>query len=310
METITIGTRGSKLALWQAHHVADCLRQAHAGLKVELEIIKTSGDRIQDRPLYEVGGKGLFIKEIEEALIDGRVDMAVHSMKDVPAGLPEGLVLGALMERANPYDALISRGGESLSALPEGAVVGTSSLRRQFQLLGLRPDLKIIPLRGNVDTRLEKLEQGRDGLQAIVLAVAGLERLGHGAVISERLVPPGVLPAIGQGALGLELRAGDARVQALLEPLRHRDTEDCVHAERGVLERLEGDCHLPIACHAWVDPDDASKLRVKARLGLPDASEVVEVETHGARDDARALGFELGSALLDQGGRALMDALG
>lgn len=304
---LTIGTRGSKLALWQANHIADRLRHAHQGLEVRLEIIKTSGDRIQDRKLYEVGGKGLFVKEIEEALMDKRIDLAVHSMKDVPGVMPEGLTLAAMTHRASAFDALISNGGAKLAELPKGARVGTGSLRRKFQLLIARPDLNVLAIRGNVDTRLDKLRRKVGGLQAIILAVSGLERLGMGDVISERLSSPAFLPAIGQGALGLETREGDTRVTDYLEPLRHRETEYCVHAERGVLERLEGDCHLPIACLGTLSADGT--LMLQARLGLPDGSRVLEGVLTGSPSDARALGLKLGQQLLEQGGGELMAQL-
>jgi hydroxymethylbilane synthase len=303
---LRIGTRGSQLALWQAHHIAGRLRGAHAGLEVELEVIKTSGDRIQDRALYEVGGKGLFVKEIEEALLEGRVDLAVHSMKDVPGSLPEGLTLAAMPTRANPFDAFVSELYQSVMSLPEGACVGTTSLRRRFQLLALRPDLKVLPIRGNVDTRLRKLKEREGGLDAILLAVSGLERLSLGGVITQVLSPPEFLPAIGQGALGLEIRAEDAGTRGLLEALRDPATERCVLAERGVLAELEGDCHLPVACLAT---EVGARLVVRARLGLPDASQVVDCEVEGDGSAPEALGRGLGRRLLEGGGAALMEAL-
>ncbi len=305
---IIIGTRGSQLALWQANHVADTLRAAWPGLEVELTIIKTSGDQIQDRPLREVGGKGLFVKEIEEALLEERVDLAVHSMKDVPAEFPEGLGLAAMLERASAFDALITRSGEGLDALPEGAVIGTGALRRQFQLLAARPDLKIVPLRGNVDTRLRKLAEGEGGLDAILLAVSGMTRLGWADRITTPLLPPRFLPAIGQGALGLEIRLADARTRALLEPLRHPDTEACVAAERGVLERLEGGCHLPIACYGRFEGE---VLTLTARLGTPDGKQLVEAQGEAPRgSDPRALGVMLAERLLREGGAEILAALG
>lgn len=303
---LRIGTRGSKLALWQANHIADRLRQANEGLEVELEIIKTSGDRIQDQALYKVGGKGLFIKEIEEALLEGRVDMAVHSMKDVPGTLPEPFELAAMPERANPFDAFLSEHYDSLEALPQGACVGTTSLRRRFQLLAQRPDLKILPIRGNVDTRIQKMRTREGGLDAILLAVSGLERLGWGEAITQVLAPPVFLPAIGQGALGLEIRAGDEATRKLLAPLRDPQTEACVLAERGVMAQLEGDCHLPVACLGTLID---GKIHLVTRLGLPDASEVLEFEMTGPVDAPDRLGRELGQKLLDNGGRELMQAL-
>lgn len=306
-ERLIIGTRGSQLALWQAHHVADALRSAWPGLEVELTIIRTSGDRIQDRLLREIGGKGLFVKEIEEALLEGSIDLAVHSMKDVPAEFPEGLGLAALLERASPFDALITRSGADLDGLPAGAAVGTGALRRQFQLLAARPDLRIVPIRGNVDTRLRKLAEGEDGLEAILLAVSGLTRLGWADQITAALLPPRFLPAIGQGALGLETRLDDARVRAFLAPLRHPDTEACVAAERGVLERLEGGCHLPIACYGRFEADT---LRLTARLGSPDGARIIEADaTHPRLAEPRAVGIALAERLLADGGAELLASL-
>ncbi len=304
---LKIGTRGSQLALWQANHIASRLRELHPGLDITLDIIKTSGDRIQDRALSEVGGKGLFVKEIEEALLEGRIDLAVHSMKDVPGQLPEGLTLAAMPRRASPHDALITFSGLKLAELPAGARVGTGSLRRRFQLLRIRPDLDVVGVRGNVDTRLQKLDDRAGGLSGIILAVSGLERLGLGGKITEVLQAPEFLPAIGQGALGLETREDDARVRALLEPLRDRTTEVCVLAERGVLARLEGDCHLPIACHTSLSDD--GELTIHARLGLPDGSRMIEATITGPSEDPTLTGLRLGDSLLDGGGRALMASI-
>ena len=305
---LVIGTRGSKLALWQAHHVADRLRALHKGLEVELTIIKTSGDRIQDKALREIGGKGLFVKEIEEALLEERVDVAVHSMKDVPAAFPEGLYLSGMLERASAFDALLSNGNLPLAELRQGAAVGTGSLRRQFQLLAIRPDLKILPIRGNVDTRIRKLRDGEDGLSAIVLAVSGLERLGWGEEIAERLESPRFVPAIGQGALGLESRVGDKVTESLIAPLRHTPTEVCVSAERGVLERLNGNCHLPIACHGTLSR--GGELTLMARLGSHDGGTVIEDSITGGTEDPRGAGLRLAERLLDKGARELLDELG
>lgn len=301
---LVIGTRGSQLALWQAHHVADRLRETHPGIEVEINIIKTTGDRIQNVRLSEVGGKGLFVKEIEEALFDGSADIAVHSMKDVPAELPTGLELYGMVARASAMDALCSRHGATLNDLPTGCVVGTSSLRRQFQLLTIRPDIKVVSVRGNVETRLRKLADGFDNIEATILAVAGLSRLGLADNITEVLEPPGFLPAIGQGAVGIECRADDLRVQDLLDPLRHHATEVCVRAERGVLLRLEGDCHLPIACYATLDGDAISLV---VRLGSPDGTNVLEDSVVAATDDPRQLGFDLADRLLARGAKAVID---
>jgi len=236
MPTITIATRGSKLALWQAEHIAARLRERHPGLAVELLKIKTTGDKILDVPLAKVGGKGLFVKEIEEALLDGRADIAVHSMKDVPAVLPAGLVIGAVPQREDPTDALLSVAYDGLAGLPRGARVGTSSLRRQAQLAALRPDLAIETLRGNLDTRVKKLLSGQ--FAAIVVASAGLNRLGLAAPKRHTLAPPEFLPAVAQGALGIELRADRADVASLLAFLDHEPTRLAVTAERAFLAGL------------------------------------------------------------------------
>jgi hydroxymethylbilane synthase len=248
---LRIGTRGSALALWQAEWVKAQLLAAHEELAVELLVIKTTGDKILDVPLAKVGGKGLFVKEIEEALLDGRADLAVHSVKDMPAELPEGLHLAVMPPREDPRDALISRNGAGLQALPHGARVGTSSLRRAAQLLHLRPDLRIETLRGNVDTRLRKLES--EGFDAIVLAAAGLKRMELSHVVSEYLEPERILPAVGQGALGIETRTGDGFTNEMVASLAHQQTMTIVRAERAFLKRLEGGCQVPIGAHATME---------------------------------------------------------
>jgi hydroxymethylbilane synthase len=253
--SFTIATRGSALALWQANHVRDRLLALEPSLMIELLILKTTGDLIQDRPLAEVGGKGLFVKEIEEALLDRRADIAVHSMKDVPAELAPGLTMAAISEREDPADALITRTGGGLAELPAGARLGTSSLRRACQLKALRPDLEIVPLRGNVPTRIRRLDDG--ALDAIVLAAAGLRRLGYEGRISQRLDPETVsIPAAGQGALGIETRAGDGgTIQLLRDSCQHDDDATCVTAERAFLAELFGGCQAPMAAHARLDGD-------------------------------------------------------
>ncbi|TNF29521.1 MAG: hydroxymethylbilane synthase, partial [Deltaproteobacteria bacterium] len=261
MVKLKIGTRGSKLALWQTNHFKNQLEAAHAGLECEIVIIKTRGDAIQDRPLSEVGGKGLFVKELEEALLDGRVDLAVHSMKDMPAELPEGLILGCVPERVDPRDAWVRPAGAaplSLDELPEGATVGTSSLRRAAQLLARRPDLNIIPLRGNVDTRLRKLDEGVDGLEAIILACAGLTRLGLEARITAPLDVDVMLPAVGQGALAIESREADPIVGPVLAALHDPTTAAATRAERAFLAAIEGSCKVPVAGHATLDGDEVT----------------------------------------------------
>lgn len=248
MNKLTIATRGSNLALAQADWVSGELKRLQPGLEVELVVIKTTGDKIIDVPLAKVGGKGLFVKEIEDALLEGRADLAVHSMKDMPSELPEGLILTAVSEREDPRDVLIARRAASIEELPQGAKVGTSSLRRQAQLLARRPDLEIVPIRGNVDTRLRKLAQ--EGLDAIILAAAGLNRLGLDQVERSPIPTSTMLPAVGQGALGLETRQDDADTRALVSGLNHTDTAVAVSAERAFLARLEGGCQVPIAGHA------------------------------------------------------------
>ena len=248
---LRIGTRGSALALWQAEWVKSQLLSGERELVVELVIIKTTGDKILDVPLAKVGGKGLFVKEIEEALLQGRADLAVHSVKDMPAELPEGLHLAAMPRREDPRDALISKNGAGLDKLPHRARVGTSSLRRAAQLLHLRPDLRIETLRGNVDTRLRKLES--EGLDAIVLAAAGLKRMELSQVISEYLEPERILPAVGQGALGIETRIADLSTNEIVASLIHQQTVTTVRAERAFLKRLEGGCQVPIGAYATME---------------------------------------------------------
>ncbi|MEO0973228.1 MAG: hydroxymethylbilane synthase, partial [Pseudomonadota bacterium] len=251
MATLRIATRRSELALWQARHVQAELAAAHPELDTELLPMTTAGDEMLSQSLADIGGKGLFLKELEVALVEGRADIAVHSMKDVPAELPDGMTICAVLERANPYDAFVSLRHASFDALPEGARVGTSSLRRRVQLLARRPDLKIGTLRGNLQTRLAKLES--EGWDAIVLAVAGLERLGLDAHITDVFDAATSLPAIGQGAVGIECRAGDARVIELMGAIDHAPTHRCVAAERALNLALEGNCHSPIAGFATLD---------------------------------------------------------
>jgi hydroxymethylbilane synthase len=302
--TLTIATRGSALALWQAHHVRDRLRAAAPGLAVELLVVRTTGDAVQDRPLAEIGGKGLFVKEIEEALLDRRADLAVHSMKDVPPELAAGLTMAAISEREDPADALVSRGG-GLDALPRGATIGTTSVRRACQLLAERPDLRVAPLRGNVPTRLAKLDAG--GFDAIVLAAAGLRRLGHAGRISERLAPERCIPAVGQGALGIETRTDDDATRALVRASCHHERDaTAVIAERGFLAELAGGCQTPLAAYARVDGD---ALTILGMIGRPDGSTIVRGAGAGSVGEAEAVGRALGRELAERGGRAILDAL-
>lgn len=302
MTSIRYATRRSALALAQCRAFVRALQDAHSGLDAEELQVVTSGDRIQDRPLSEVGGKGLFVKEIEEALLDLRADFAVHSIKDVPAVVPDGLSLVCIPKREDPRDVLIAPRHGTLAALPQGAKVGTSSLRRAIALRALRPDLDIVPLRGNVDTRLRKVEVGE--CDAIVLARAGLVRLGLEARGTEVLEPAVSLPAVGQGALGIEARSGDAATHALLAPLHHTETAICVWAERGVLEALEGDCKTPLAAFAQrqgdvlhleafiAEPSGAHFRRNARSLAWPTAAPSAESEMV-----ARRFGREVGEAL-------------
>jgi len=301
---LVIATRGSKLALWQARHVAARLGQAHPGLTVELLPIKTKGDKILDVPLAKVGGKGLFVKEIEDALLSGRADLAVHSMKDVPAEQPEGLILGAIPEREDPADLLLSVRYASLAALPVGASVGTSSLRRRAQLLAARPDLTIVDLRGNLDTRVTRLTEGR--FDAIVVAAAGMNRLELTAPKVERLAPPAFLPAAAQGALGLEYRADDPETADLVAFFDHADSRDAVVAERGFLGRLEGGCQVPIAAHAVVAGDG---LTLDGLVADPADGRTFRDTVSGPRSQAAALGAALAESVLALGAKAVLDAV-
>ena len=302
MKQLTIATRGSKLALWQAEHIKARLEAEHPGqVTVDLAVIKTKGDKILDVPLAKVGGKGLFVKEIEEALLDGRADLAVHSMKDVPSELPDGLILGVIPERENPSDSFLSVEHGSLDGLPHGAKVGTSSLRRQAQLLTLRPDLNIVSLRGNVDTRLNKLVNGE--FDAIVMATAGLKRLGLSAPRSHELTPPAFLPAVGQGALGIEYREDDEQVAELLAFLDHPPSSCRVQAERGFLHGLEGGCQVPIAGfarhHQMEDGQDW--ITLEGLVADTKGERVVRQSIAGPALEAVKLGQALAETLLEQG---------
>jgi hydroxymethylbilane synthase len=302
--SLVLGTRGSRLAIWQAEWVQARLREIAPDVTVTLQRIKTSGDKILDVPLAKIGGKGLFVKEIEDALLQGTIDLAVHSMKDVPTVLPDGLDIVCVPEREDPRDALISRDGKPLDKLPKGARVGTSSLRRQAQLLHRRPDLKIEMLRGNLDTRLRKLREG--DFEAIVLAAAGLRRMGWTEQITEYL-PTGVsLPAIGQGALGLEGRRDDAFARDIVSALEHPPTRAAVTAERALLERMEGGCQVPIAAHATLAGE---RLRLEGLVASVDGRRLVQDIVEGPAADARELGTRLGGQLLRQGGGAILNEI-
>jgi len=301
---LRLGTRGSALAITQSGWVKRQLEAAHPGLSVELVRIKTTGDKITDVPLARVGGKGLFVKEIEEALLDGSVDLAVHSMKDVPAELPAALHIAVTTRREDVRDALISRSGEPLARLPHGAKVGTSSLRRRAQLLAARPDLEILPLRGNLDTRLRKL--GENEMEAIILAAAGLHRMGLEARITECLAYDVMLPAIGQGALGIELRREDARAHALTKFLDHPETAVAVVAERALLAKLEGGCQVPIAAMGRLID---GRLRLEALVADLDGRRIIRGHVEGGPGEAASLGLKLAEELLSQGAGEILAAI-
>ena len=304
MKILKIATRQSPLALWQAEHIRARLEALHADLKVELVTFVTQGDKILDTPLAKIGGKGLFVKELEAALLDGRADLAVHSMKDVPMALPEGLSLAVICEREDPLDAFVSNTYKSFDELPQGAKVGTSSLRRKTQILKQRPDLNIIDLRGNVGTRLSKLDSGL--YDAIILASAGLKRLGLAERIRHTLQPEISLPAVGQGALGLECRATDQGVLDLILPLLHAETDTCVRAERAFNAYLEGGCQVPIAGYATLNQ---GQLHIEGRVGSVDGVTLLKVQLSGAPEQAEQLGVNLAQKLLEQGAGDLLKAL-
>ena len=303
-EAFRIATRKSPLALWQAEHVRSRLQEAHPGLAVELVTMSTKGDRVLDSPLAKIGGKGLFVKELEQGLLAGDADIAVHSMKDVPVEFPDGLGIGAILEREDPHDAFVSNRFDSIESLPEAAVVGTSSLRRQCQLRAVRPDLDIRDLRGNVGTRLGKLDNG--DYDAIVLACAGLKRLGLAGRITRSIDTEAMLPAIGQGIIGIETRLDDARVRELLSPLHDGDTAVRLAAERSLNATLAGGCQAPVAGHAVLDGD---LLRLRGRVGWPDGSDIVRGEISGAAAEAESLGRTLAEDLLARGAHPILEAL-
>jgi hydroxymethylbilane synthase len=303
---LIIGTRGSKLALWQAEWVKSKLEKLEPGLQIELNIIKTTGDKITDVPLAKVGGKGLFVKEIEEALLDKKADIAVHSMKDVPTDLPEGLHLRSICKRENPGDALITKNGKKLSELPSDAHIGTSSLRRSCQLLQKNASFRISTLRGNLDTRIRKLDEGL--YDAIVLAVAGMKRLGFESRITEIIPPEVMLPAIGQGAVGVECRVDDPYINELVGKLNHDKTAVAVRAERALLKRLEGGCQVPIAAYGRLIN---GKLRLDGLVGSPSGEKVIKDHIEGRPEDARSLGTQLAEKLISQGaGEILREVYG
>ncbi|MBF0276906.1 MAG: hydroxymethylbilane synthase [SAR324 cluster bacterium] len=304
MHSLRIGTRGSRLALWQANWVRDQILAKYPSLTVELVIIKTQGDKIQDRPLAEIGGKGLFIKELETAMIEQQTDLCVHSMKDVPAELPEGLEISIITARERPHDALIAPRAQSLDDLPKNAVVGTSSLRRASQLKAYRADLEIKSIRGNVDTRLKKVESGE--FDASILAVAGLKRLGWEQQITQELPFSVMLPAIAQGVVGIETRSGDETTLSYLKHMEDIDTTDCIRAERTVLAALEGNCQIPIAGFCSVEQDLLTLTALTAKL---DGSLVIRHQGSAPRQQAEELGQSIAQKILDDGGREILAEL-
>jgi hydroxymethylbilane synthase len=303
-DVLKIATRKSPLAMWQAEHVAAELARLHADLAVEIVGMTTRGDKILDAPLAKVGGKGLFVKELEQGMLEGTADIAVHSMKDVPVDFPEGLHLAVILDREDPLDAFVSNRFAGLDELPEGACVGTSSLRRQCQLIARRPDLRIQPLRGNVNTRLRKLDEGE--YDAIILAAAGLKRLGFGERIRASISSGDSLPAIGQGAIGIECRIDDPRVHALIEPLHDKATAERVLAERAMNARLEGGCQVPIAGHAV---HEGETLFMRGLVGTPDGSRLLRAEGRAPAGEAETLGTRVADDLLSQGAGEILAAL-
>ncbi len=303
-QTIRIATRKSPLAIWQAEHVAAELKKAHPGLTVELLGMSTKGDRILDAPLAKIGGKGLFVKELEQGMLEGSADIAVHSMKDVPVELPAGLHLPIIMQREDPRDAFVSNHYATLEELPQGACVGTSSLRRQSQLSERRPDLVIKPLRGNVNTRLAKLDAGE--FDAIILASAGLIRLGFAERIASFISAEQSLPAIGQGAVGIECRIDDERINRLLKPLHHEETAICVGAERAMNHRLNGGCQVPIAGYAELQD---GKIQMRGLVGEPDGSHILRAEARGDAAQTEQLGIQVADELLSRGADRILKAL-
>lgn len=303
---LVVGTRSSQLALWQADYVISCLQQRYPGLEIEKRLMTTKGDQILNAPLAKIGGKGLFTKELETAMLEGEIDLAVHSLKDMPVVVPEGLIITAITERADPGDALVSPQYSSFEELPQGAKVGTSSLRRKAQLLHARPDLHIQDLRGNVNTRLRKMEE--EGFDAIILAAAGLKRLGFQDRIRQLLPQALCLPAVGQGALAIETRVDDAATRELLEFLNDSDTRACTTAERSFLAAVEGGCQVPVGVYAVMN--EAQQLQVEAIIASLDGKTLLRDKVTGSEAEAQQMGAALAHRLLDQGGREILLTLG
>lgn len=303
-EKLIIATRKSELALWQAHHVAGLLRSHHPGVQVELLPMVTQGDIILDRPLAQIGGKGLFLKELERALLEQEADIAVHSMKDVPMEEVPGLTVEVVLNRANPFDALLSNSGHGMVELPPGSRVGTSSLRRQCQLKSNRPDLQLLDLRGNINTRIRKLQDGE--YDAIILACAGLERLGMESLVSETLGPPSWLPAATQGTIGVQIRQGDQAVSELIQPLLDAETALRTRAERAVATLLQGSCQVPLAVYAVIEN---ASLRISALVGTPDGRTLLRSEIEGAPAEVDSLSKIVAQDLISQGASDIISSL-
>jgi len=303
-KNIRIGTRGSKLALWQANHIKSEIERLFPALDVELKIIKTTGDRITDRPLAMVGGKGLFVKEIENALLNSDIDLAVHSMKDMPGELPKGLIIGAIPERENPFDVLISRDSSLLADYKKGAKIGTSSLRRASQIKHVRPDVTIESIRGNLDTRIKKLKSGE--YDAIVLAAAGLRRLDQEGEITQYLDETIMIPAVGQGALCIETRENDPDIATVMEKLDHSDTRICVTGERAFLKQIEGSCHIPVACFGKIQGNEVTMTAVVAS---EDGKELIKETIISPMAEVEKTGRELADKVLEKGGKKILERL-
>ncbi len=293
---LTIGSRGSKLALWQSNYVAESLKELEPGLEIDIKRIKTSGDKILDVPLAKIGGKGLFVKEIENELLDGKIDLAVHSMKDVPTEIPQSLVIGAVLERKDPRDALITRDKTTFSSLPLNAVIGTSSLRRKAQLLHYSQQFRFVDLRGNLDTRIRKLDEKQ--FDAVILASAGVERMGWKDRISERISPNICLPAVGQGAIGIEIHKDNQEVKELVIRLDHKESRAAVLAERALMRTLEGGCQVPIGAYSVVND---GTLKLTAAIASLDGKRLIKDNAEGSVDRAEELGIALAKELLSQG---------
>lgn len=301
MRTINIGSRASRLALVQANYILEALREHFPQYHYQIIKIQTQGDRILDKTLDKIGGKGLFVKEIQTALLEGKIDLAVHSMKDLPAFSLEGLKLAAMPKREDPRDVLVARGRYTLKTLPRGAVIGSSSLRRQAQLLRMRPDLNIVPLRGNVESRIDKIAS--QGLHGIILAAAGLNRLGMGQSIDDYLSLEAFIPAVGQGALGCEIRAEDQELDHMLQAINHRETYRAVMAERKYLEVMEGGCHIPIGAYATIEED---QLRITGFVATPGGERVIQETFVGSAEAPIQVGQALGERIIQLGGKGIL----